>query len=224
MKVDLVPSNASEFWKPHLAEFVWGPNIVNTFNAHSNSTDVCVTAARGLQRYATEAAFKAYTDTLVADGNTQHDIGMIWGARLLSQDGIFGPANKDSAAPQGYQVSRHLIFMTDGLMNSRKRYYGPWGISMLDGRDVPTTQLDILDGSEDMNNKHYRRMEMICNAARQKGFTIWVVGFGMTTLPDQLRNCASGPENAVIATSSAALTAAFQKIAKNIGGLRLTNN
>jgi hypothetical protein len=76
-----------------LAEFVWGPNNSNTFNPHSNSTDVCVTAARGLQRYATEAAFKAHTDTLVADGNTQHDIGMIWGARLLSQDGIFGPEN-----------------------------------------------------------------------------------------------------------------------------------
>jgi methylmalonyl-CoA mutase cobalamin-binding subunit len=75
-----------------------------------------------------------------------------------------------------------------------------------------------------MNDKHYRRMEMICNAARQKGFTVWVVGFGMTTLPDQLKNCASGPENAVVASSSSALATEFQKIAKNIGGLRLTKN
>jgi Flp pilus assembly protein TadG len=226
MKVDLVPSNASEFWKPHLLDYVWGPNTDDTaYIQHTNTTDTCVPAARGLQRYATEVAFRMYTDTLVADGNTQHDIGMVWGARLLSQDGIFGPANKDSAAPQGYQVSRHLVFMTDGFMNSQTKFYGPWGISRLDGRDVPTTQQDVWNGNnQDMNNKHYRRMEMICNAARQKGFTVWVVGFGMTTLPDQLRNCASGPENAVVATSSAALTAEFQKIAKNIGGLRLTKN
>jgi hypothetical protein len=109
-------------------------------------------------------------------------------------------------------------------MNSQKHYYGPWGISRLDGRDVPTTQQDVNNGSEDMNNKHYRRMEMICNAARQKGFTVWVFGFGMTTLPDQLKNCASGPENAVVASSSSALTKEFEKIAKNIGGLRLTKN
>lgn len=227
MKVDLVPNSADEFWKPHLADFVWGPNASGTsYFQHSNTSDVCVTAARGLQRYADEAAFKAYTDTLVAisTSNTQHDIGMVWGARLLSQDGVFGPTNRDSAAPQGYQVSRHLVFMTDGLMNSQKHYYGPWGISRLDGRDVPTTQLDVNNGSEDMNNKHYRRMEMICNAARQKGFTVWVVGFGMTTLPDQLKNCASGPENAVVASSSSALTKEFEKIAKNIGGLRLTKN
>jgi hypothetical protein len=227
MKVDLIPDSADEYWKPHLADFVWGPNFAGTaYIKHDNTSDVCVTAARGLQRYADEAAFKAYTDTLVAinTSNTQHDIGMVWGARLLSQDGIFGPANRDSAAPQGYQVSRHLVFMTDGVMNSQKWYYGPWGISRLDGRDVPTSQLDVADNSDDMNNKHYRRMEMICNAARQKGFTVWVVGFGMTTLPDQLKNCASGPENAVVASSSSALTAEFQKIAKNIGGLRLTKN
>ncbi len=226
MKVDLVPTNANEFWKPHLAEFVWGPNWDGTsYMQHTNSSDVCVTAARGLQRYDTEAAFKAYTDTLVPDGNTQHDIGMVWGARLLSQDGIFGPANKDSAAPQGYQVSRHLVFMTDGFMNSQKWYYGPWGISVLDGRDVPTTQQDVNNGgSQDMNNKHYRRMEMICSAARQKGFTVWVVGFGIATLPDQLRNCASGPDNAILAKDSATLAKEFQKIAKNIGGLRLTKN
>ncbi len=37
----------------------------------------------------TQTSFNAYADSLVATGSTYHDIGMIWGARISSPDGIF---------------------------------------------------------------------------------------------------------------------------------------
>ena len=52
-----------------------------------------------------------YLGTLIARGNTYHDIGMIWGARMLSPTGIFADENADVDAKP---TSRHMIFLTDG--------------------------------------------------------------------------------------------------------------
>ncbi len=43
---------------------------------------------------------------------TYHDIGMLWGARLLSPTGIFADENAFTA--EGGAIERHMIFMTDG--------------------------------------------------------------------------------------------------------------
>ena len=230
MQIDLVPSNDTERWKPHLPELVWDTNgqWQGDSSWQANGWAACPSASSKLRQYTSDvssglsASFAAYVDGLAVIGGTQHDIGMVWGARMLSPDGIYASENNDSTAPGGFQIGRHIVFMTDGTMDARNQNYGPWGISRLDGRQVPTTQLDTDDGSTDMNDKHYRRMEMICNAAKAKGYTVWVVGFGISTLPQSLINCATDSDHAAVASNSTALRAKFKAIAETIGGLRLS--
>ncbi len=231
MQVDLVPSTDAQRWRPHLPNLVWDSTNgqwQGDATWQSNGWAACPSAASKLGQYTGDVVsgvstrFANYIDGLAVIGGTQHDIGMVWGARMLSQDGIFASENNDAQAPGGFQIGRHIVFMTDGMMDARNQNYGPWGISRLDGRQVPTNQLDTDDGSTDMNDKHYRRMEMICNAAKAKGYTVWVVGFGISSLPQSLINCATDSDHAAVASNSTALKAKFKAIAETIGGLRLS--
>ncbi len=231
MQIDLVPANDSQRWKPHLPELVWDSTNgqwQGDATWQSNGWAACPSPASKLNQYTSDVvsglstSFAAYVNGLAVIGGTQHDIGMVWGARMLSPDGIYASENNDSTAPGGFQIGRHIVFMTDGMMDARNQNYGPWGIPRLDGRQVPTSQLDTDDGSTDMNDKHYRRMEMICNAAKAKGYTVWVVGFGIASLPQSLINCATDSDHAAVASSSTALKAKFKAIAETIGGLRLS--
>src|SRR3546814_3783798 len=43
-----------------------------------------------------------------------HDVGMVWGARLLSPTGLF--TDENATAPNERPISRHIVFMTDGEM------------------------------------------------------------------------------------------------------------
>ena len=59
----------------------------------------------------TAAQVDEYLSSLTPEGSTYHDIGMIWGARMLSPTGIFADENADHA---GKPTNRNLIFLTDG--------------------------------------------------------------------------------------------------------------
>lgn len=232
MQIDLVPSSDAQRWRPHLPDLVWdstdGQWQGQISGWQSNGWAACPSPASKLAQYTSDvtaglsASFASYVDDMAIIGGTQHDIGMVWGARLLSPDGIYASENNDAQAPGGFQIGRHIVFMTDGFMDARNQNYGPWGISRLDGRQVPTNQQDTDDGSTDMNDKHYRRMEMICNAAKAKGYTVWVVGFGISSMPTSLQNCATDADHAALASNATALKARFKAIAETIGGLRLS--
>ncbi len=65
--------------------------------------------------------FQARIDALEPNGGTLHDVGMIWGGRIISPDGIF--AGENTTAPNGEPITRHLIFMTDGQMGGNPYYH-----------------------------------------------------------------------------------------------------
>lgn len=228
--IDLVPSSASEKWKPQLRQL----NYYNSYDygtmwyGHSSLLDggfgACPSPASKLRSYAGDvdgsglsSSFGAYVDSLNAIGGTYHDIGLIWGARLLSPDGIMASENADSTAPGGFQISRHLVFMTDGYMSAGKDNLDAWGINAVQGRVLPSNS-----SSTDLTAAHTKRMTLICDAAKRKGFTIWVIGFGIPSLTTELSNCATDTEHASVASNSTALKAKFKAIAETIGGLRLS--
>ena len=229
LNIDLVPSSTETRWKPFLPQLqynrsdaLWmGRNwewIDNGFAAYPRE-------ASALTQYASDyvtstkssTSFNDYVDSLSAVGGTYHDIGLIWGARFLSQDGIFASTNSDASAPGGFQVSRHIVFMTDGTLDTRAGANDPWGVNTMDGRIAVTSASDAT-----VTASHSRRVDIICNAMKGKGFTVWVVGFGISTLPTQLTACASDAEHASVASNSAQLRGRFQQIAQTIGGLRLS--
>src|SRR3546814_16185873 len=58
--------------------------------------------------------FEDYVESLQPLGGTYHDVGMVWGARLLSPTGLF--TDENATAPNERPISRHIVFMTDGEM------------------------------------------------------------------------------------------------------------
>jgi len=158
---------------------------------------------------------------------THHDIGMIWGARLLSPDGLFKDDNRFSK--NGGPITRHLILMTDGDATYTEFNLladSGYGLEPLDNKRRPAGTLNYGNGAEGLDGGRKAlapivagRFQAICKAARAK-FTVWVVAFGVE-LSDNLRNCAS-PGAAFQANNAAELNQRFLDIAGKIAALRIT--
>lgn len=159
----------------------------------------------------TQTAFNAYADALTPNGNTYHDIGMLWGARVSSPDGIFSSIVTQEPANAG-NVSRHLIFMTDGEPQANYLVNHAYGVEYHDRRITA-------DGYSDLDNRHEARFRALCDAVKAKGIRVWMIAFG-TSMTTDLQYCAS-PSSAYTAASSEALNAAFQDIARQVGELRV---
>ena len=152
-----------------------------------------------------------YNVDFVPFGGTYHDVGMIWGTRLLSPTGLF--RNDTAAWPGRNEPSRNIVFMTDGTMSPQPYTYGQSGVEWLDKR--------ITGGSFDQDYaRHTARFRVECDAAKKKGFTIYVVALG-TGVTDDLTYCAS-PGQTYQASDTAALQNAFRSIAQRIAMLRIT--
>lgn len=228
LNINLVPANEAQKWKPSLNTAVWErrrasddartTDMVDMTVAqlNSNSQDrpgfTCPRAARKLTEIS-RADLQTYVNSLTPNGNTYHDIGMLWGARFLSPRGLFAAEN--AAAPNGDAISRHIVFMTDGAQVNNVENYSTHGIEWWDRRISG-------DGNSSTEfNRRAARLQAICRAAQQENITVWVVAFG-TTLTSNLQTCAS-PGRAFQANDSATLNARFQEIAQKIAALRLTS-
>ncbi len=155
--------------------------------------------------------FYDYADALTPDGGTYHDIGMLWGARMSSPSGIFAD-NVNAAPSNNGAVSRHIVFMTDGNMDTGASLYGAYGIEYHDERITD-------DGYTDQNMRHTARFRAICDAVKAKGIRIWVIAY-TAALTTDLQYCTS-PQSSFVASNSAQLNTAFQTIGQTVGELRI---
>ncbi|WP_340264134.1 pilus assembly protein [Sphingobium mellinum] len=236
MDVDLVPNSADPDtqWKPYLPGLVYarGANSATAttgwiYNPITSSTNyytpfgntagyvACPSPARKLGTI-TSAALTTYLNSLAPVGYTYHDIGMLWGLRLMSRDGIFAAENQ--AAEATGKVARHIIFMTDGDTETRNTAYDAWGVSVTARRRTPTSGIPANATQDGLTES--RLLELCSVAKDQKNITVWVIAFG-TTLTQLLTDCGS-PGRAYQANNAAELNAAFSQIASQIASLRLT--
>ncbi len=148
----------------------------------------------------------------VPQGGTYHDTGMIWGTRMISPNGIF--AGDTAAWPNRNAPNRYIVFMTDGDMAPNYSIYGMYGMEYYAKRVTGTSGLG---NDEDYHNARFLAE---CDAAKARGITVFVVGFGQS-LTTQLTTCAS-PGQAYYASDNATLNAAFQSIAKQVALLRIS--
>lgn len=230
LDIDLVPTAGDDDtqWRPALAGLVYGRRNTSsggsswntaTFQTTTNyyvPSGPCPTAARKLAEISSLSTLTAYLDSLNPTGNTYHDIGMLWGARLLSPDGLF--ASENTSAPNGGSITRHLIFMTDGATEPNNTVYTPYGLEPLDRR---RTASGSVPSNTDLTNVVNTRLAYLCTAVKNKNITIWVVAFG-TTLTSNLSSCASSGK-AYQANNATQLNEAFEEIASQISQLRLTD-
>lgn len=229
LNIDLVPTagNSQTQWRPQYPKLIFGrakkwdntglfdPAVSTTTAEYIApwvaSTAACPTPARNLAEM-DDQAVSDYVATLKAGGSTYHDIGMIWGARLLSPTGPFAAENADPA--DGRPTSRNIVFLTDGQTSALDISYSSYGFEPLDRRRwTPGSALSLTQTIE-------QRFSFACKEAKKKNITVWIVAFG-TQLNPIMEECA-GPGKAFQANDSDELTEAFKKIATSMSDLRLT--
>jgi len=222
LDIDTPPSASDDGskWRPLLRRAAYYRTTSSTGSTLTNnatslfgraSSTACPREAR-LMAEMTEEDFDAYAASLTPQGGTYHDIGLIWGARLSSPQGMFsGLLNEDP--DNGAEVSRHLIFMTDGIMEPNRLTHSAYGVEYHDRR-ITT------DGSTSTaTTRHNSRFLAVCESVKAKGIRLWVIVFG-TSLTTQMQTCSS-PDSIYTATNSTQLNRAFQEIAKKVGELRV---
>jgi Flp pilus assembly protein TadG len=240
LDIDLVPDGtATSLWGPALPGAVYArtsggdptlSSVTTTsdfYRADSAGLAACGTEARKLQTWGTASAFETYVDSLATTANTYHDIGLIWGARFMSPDGIF--ASENATTPQGGEIERHMIFMTDGQTCTSSFNYAAYGLPWYDRRQTPvgtepTGECDDADSDGGMLSQQVNlRFAAICEEVRNKNITLWVVYFGTTDADtvNRMTACAT-PGRFFNAANSTALIATFRQIAEQISQLRLT--
>lgn len=231
LDIDRVPTdgNSATQWRPLIGRISyarginWGATgafsvapIIDTTTSYLRPYDIpglaaCPTQARKMAEM-TQDDFDTYVDSLAMNGQTYHDIGMIWGARLISPTGLFAAENASTGASE---KKRHLIFLTDGTTEGYDISYGPYGLEPLDQRRWSNTSTMSLD--ETIEN----RFAFACNEIKKRNVTVWVIGFG-TALSSVMVDCA-GPGRSFEAANAIALRQAFATILASAGELRITN-
>jgi hypothetical protein len=226
LNIDLIPSaTTGTRWGPMLNGAVWAryddngdttDDVTTTTNLDPNDAYYCPTAAQRLQAW-TPTDFVTYVNSLTPNGNTYHDIGMIWGARLISPTGIFAADNTNLT-----NIQRHIIFMTDGdTQTNATSDYSAYGVHWWDRRQ--TTYAPSSTNTTDLVNA---RLTALCTAVQNQNITLWVISYGgagiSAATKTRLSNCAT-PGHYYDAANSAALMTQFKQIAAAISALRLTN-
>lgn len=230
MDIDLVPTtDVRTRWRPALSQLIFARTSMTSYNLNtltritnnyqnvgdymSGSYGVCPYSAAKLAQI-TPTQLSTYLGKLVPSGQTYHDIGLIWGARLLSPTGIF--ASENATASNGGTIARHMIFMTDGDTDTEVNHYDAYGWPVLDRRRSTSLQTKAQQDATVAD-----RTAAICTATKAKGITLWVIAFG-TSLNSMLTNCAS-PGRSYEAKNTAELNARFAEIATQIAQLRITD-
>ena len=227
LNLDLVPTaDDATKWRPMYGNLVFARSmrwdgtgsftqgVVTTAEDFVNPAwgglAACPAAAKKLTPMDTQEVAD-YLGTLQPNGATYHDIGMIWGGRLMSPTGLFADENTDEA---GKPTNRNLIFLTDGETAPLDISYASYGIEPLDKRRWKEGSALTLTQTVE------QRFGVACAEVRKRNITVWVVGFG-TTLNPIMTECA-GPGHFFEANDSAELNDVFDKIAASIGDLRIS--
>ena len=169
----------------------------------------CPTPARKLGEM-DASQLNTYLSTIVPSGTTYHDIGMIWGGRLLSPTGLYAGENGNV---DGKTTSRNLIFLTDGQTEAYDIAYSAYGVEPLDQRRWrATSPISLTETVE-------KRFGVACSEVRKRNITVWVIGFG-TSLNPIMTECA-GPGHFFEASDANELSDVFNKIAAQMGDLRI---
>jgi Flp pilus assembly protein TadG len=233
MDIDRIPvaGNPATQWRPAMSQLVFARDSFNNnwetdakryqwdlWNVGDKDGGAWATCPSPSRRLAAMSAddVNTYLDTLIPVGGTYHDIGLVWGARLLSGTGLFAAEN--STAPNNGTIMRHLIFMTDGETDTDPRVYDAYGWPALDRRRVMDASSAPTKGDQD--DLVEERTEALCAAVRGRNITVWVIAFG-TNLTADLEACATSPAHAFEANGAVSLNNAFSEIAGSIANLRL---
>lgn len=236
MAIDLVPdpSDPTTLWGPRLHNALYARTTLDgSGNITSTKTTAAITTTKTMNRPSFNAtttacptqaklyevwtanAYKNYVNSITTDGYTFHDIGLLWGARLMSPTGIFATHN----AVANDNVQRHMIFMTDGDTVGHEDAMSAYGLPWYD-----RLQTASAPAQSDLDAIINARSNALCTAIKNMNITLWVISYGNgvnSDTEDRLEQCASEGKYFPYDPDTS-LTAQFKQIAAQISALRLT--
>lgn len=197
----------------------WSPNVyrgenwyTNTYLRNAGATTCGKPVKRlGVMTRTDVSNFVNATD-FVPMGGTYHDIGMIWGARLISPTGLW--ASDTAAWPSRNAPNRVIVFLTDGDMAPNATAYSMYGVEAFDKRVAGSSGTDL-------TTLHNQRFLAACAAAKARKIDVWTVAID-TSSSTELKSCATTTAQALYTTDGGGLATAFQNIAKKLAMLRLS--
>ena len=198
--------------RSHTARSTWTGGGITYYNIVGKWVQTgCPAEATKLTAYADEAAYNAAISSATArvTGGTYHDVGMVWGTRFVSRTGFFSSDNPTEIGT--VPVNQHIVFMTDGQLDTGSTLYSAAGIETYQQR----TQ-----GSGTQDDKHLDRFASACSVAKSMGITIWVIALDVGST-DDIEPCATSSDHFFVSDGSD-LETVFATIGQGIGNLRLT--
>ena len=221
LDIDSAPISDETRWKPYWPEIVFLRNYRTAASSSASFPQTaCPARAALLNEYDSLSDLQSYHATLQGNGGTYHDLGLQWGARISSPQGIFS-TNVNEAPSNGSFVGRHMIWMSDGVLEPSDNAYSANGIER---HDPKITGVVNGQGAGAYNTIHRAnrttRFKEMCKAIKAKGIRLWVVAFN-TDLSTDLSDCASS-NSSFVATGAADLKTRFEEIAEQVAELRLT--
>ncbi len=144
--------------------------------------------------------------TMSTDGNTLGNIGMAWGARVISPEAPFEEAH-DWDNPYWKKA---VLMMTDGDNTENGTYSSYW---FTNKNNMSVTKF---------NN----RFAETCEDLKEKGVTVYTVTFasGISEgTKDYYRECATSVDHYFDAPTQAELVDVFERIARELSNLHISN-
>lgn len=216
LDVNLLPNSDDTRWAPADAD----PNLV------AYGLAACPTSAVRLQAFS-EAAMQNYVDALSPGGATYLDIGIEWGARFISDAGVFADS---PLVYNGMRTNKYMVFLTDGQMEPQASSYSGYSTEVMLRRvsvGTPNTNpiKKAISAANAMNSdlvaRHNGRFDAMCQVVRNMGVSIWTIKLSDAPMDDHLKKCANVGQAATVSDQSALINQ-FSLIGKDISELRLS--
>jgi hypothetical protein len=166
-------------------------------------------------------SIKTSIANMVATGQTNIPMGLVWGWHTLSPNAPFG----DGASYADDEVTKVVILMTDGD-NVNSEYNNP-NDSTYSGVNYVWSQrlgLDVGSSGSQRTTAMNNRLAELCTNMKAQGIVIYTVRVEVTGGSSSLlQNCASEADNFYDVQNVADLGDAFEQIAGQISRLRIAH-
>ncbi len=219
-RVHEVSTCVTERIGPH----AWNDNPPSTALVGLNypsTSNPCFAANTILPLTSHKPTLRNKVNQLSAAGSTAGHLGPAWGWYTLSPHwaSLFPPASR-GAAYNTNSLFKVAVLMTDGEYNSAY-CSGVIAGDSTSGSGSPADQINC----NAPNGHSFDQALNYCAAMKNAGITIYTIGFEVVNDPRAqrlVRECASSPGHAYMATGSTQLRDVFKSIARAINEVRLT--
>ncbi|MFZ0270154.1 pilus assembly protein TadG-related protein [Caulobacter sp.] len=199
----------------------YGPNAGCGLTSLMRLTNVRTTTQRDL--------VKTKLGQMIADGNTNVAMGLVWGWHTLSKNAPFADG-VDPLSTDGKKTTKVIVLLTDGdntndtYNNPNNSFYTGYGY-IAQGRlkNASGTSLTASSTATNRRDAIDHREKLLCDNAKAEGVVIYAIGVGVSNHSRTiLQDCATKPDMYYDVNDADQLTPVFNTIAGSIQNLRIT--